>query len=647
MMRFIITFLILLPILVFSEERVWIYFKDKGPYLQKRGIEHARSHLTQRALERRYQRTDFPHFDFTDIPVYQEYINVLENLNITIHMRSKWFNAVSVYLNGNDPQVIQDLPFVRNISTVKVHRFNQQPPETAAPLLKPSVTDYGPSDNQNRMIGIPAAHILGYTGQGVRIALFDTGFILEHESLQHIKRIDSWDFIQGDAVVSNQEGDSPSQHNHGTLVLSAIGGYFPGQLIGPAYAAEYVLAKTEDISSERKVEEDNWVAAAEWADSLGVDIISTSLGYSIFDPAETDYSYADMDGNTAIITRAADLAVRKGILVFASAGNEGDSNWYYITAPADGDSVITMGAVHPNGTRASFSSHGPTADNRIKPDLMAQGTAVYCAAPNTEDLYTAVSGTSLSCPLGAGAAAVLLSVIPQLHPMQVRDLLISTSTRAQNPDNDYGYGIINLEKALARLLSDPIALIRSFIVVTEDGKNIIQWISDAQIKVEFWIVRRHNDHSGPEEIGRIIGKDFDLTSRIYTLADPNLTGGEEYTYSLYARFKNENEVVLDSEEVISQSATTISLLQNFPNPFNNTTRLIFGLDNPDKVSLSVFDIRGRLVKNLIQNEQKEAQFHQVEWDGKTDRGVSLSSGIYYAVLSTSSKTHTIKLVLIR
>jgi subtilisin family serine protease len=238
---------------------------------------------------------------------------------------------------------------------------------------------------------------------------------------------------------------------HGVLTLSNIAGYKPGQVIGPAPRASYILARTENDSSETPIEEDNWVAAIEWADSLGVQVTSTSLGYLTYDPPYTSWTWEDMNGHTTVITRAADLAVSKGIVVVNSAGNNGFNSLHNtLNAPADGDSVLTVGAVDSSGVRTGFSSVGPTTSSppHIKPDVMGQGSLVYCASYTDPTGYIYSGGTSHSCPLVAGVAALMLSANPNLTPMQVVDALRSTASRSTHPDNEYGWGIVNAPAAI-------------------------------------------------------------------------------------------------------------------------------------------------------------------------------------------------------
>jgi subtilisin family serine protease len=282
----------------------------------------------------------------------------------------------------------------------------------------------------------------------VIIAVLDAGFSnLSHEVFAPMTILARRDFVNGDEDVG--DGADQGEGSHGTMTLSVLGGFKEGQLIGPAYAAGFILAKTENTASETPVEEDNWAAAAEWAEALGADVISTSLGYLDYDSPFTSYSFADMNGETAISTRAANLAASLGVVVVASAGNSGfDAAHNTLGAPADGRGVIAAGAVDARGTRAFFSSVGPTADGRIKPDVDAQGVSVKVASPTSPSLYGLADGTSFSCPLTAGVAALVVQAHPEYTPQQVADALRSTASQAGRPDNLLGYGIVNAAAAV-------------------------------------------------------------------------------------------------------------------------------------------------------------------------------------------------------
>ena len=434
----------------------WVYFTDKGA-IGKAG--RLRPDLvSDRSLERRRKvRPESALVDATDLPVPDAYVQEIARRVERVRQRSKWFNAVSVTATRAQLASLRRLPFVREIDLVA--RFRRAaPPEdvratdtiAAAPGVESparvTALDYGASFKQLDQIQVPSLHDQGITGAGVVIGHFDNGHrLLTHESFASMNIVATHDFVDGDTDPAPNPGDPTNWGAHGVITLSALGGFKSGQLIGPAYGAAYILARTEDDGSETPVEEDNWVAAMEWADSIGVDVTSTSLAYLDFDPPFTSWTWEDMDGNTTLITRAGDMAVARGIVVVNAAGNAGaaDSTHNTLLAPADGDSVITVGAVDSLGVRTGFSSIGPTADGRTKPDVMARGRRTLTANTTGNNAYATFSGTSLSCPLVAGVAALLVAAHPAATPMQIRDALRSTASQAGSPDNFMGWGIID------------------------------------------------------------------------------------------------------------------------------------------------------------------------------------------------------------
>lgn len=446
-----------------SKILVWIYFKDKDNNL-KDIKNNPNIYFSQKAISRRFKniRDLSSPFNYTDLPVSKSNLIILRNLGIKVKQKSKWLNAVSSYINKSQIIALKRLNVIDKITEVRKFKKNrdvqyQQNEINVKKLKKTDIVshsnDYGSSLTQNEVINTAAVHDLGYTGKGILICLMDAGFDhLTHEAFSHINILNTWDFVNNDSDVEN--GSDAGDGSHGTATLSLIGGYKEGKIIGTAFGANFILAKTENTDSETPLEEDNWIAAAEWADSLGADVFSTSLGYLDFNSPYQDYTYEDMDGNTAAITIAADLAVKKGIVVFNSAGNNG-SNLIHNTlnAPADGDSVFAIGAVYSNGDRVSFSSVGPTSDGRIKPDFMAMGSGTYAAGNITNSQYISFSGTSASCPLAAGVAALLLEKDYNLTPIEVREILRNTSSNSYTPNNLIGWGIIN---ALAAINQIPI-----------------------------------------------------------------------------------------------------------------------------------------------------------------------------------------------
>jgi serine protease AprX len=439
-----------------SQFTVWIFFKDKGTELGKK-IQNVQSLLNPRALKRRLRHLKYtPLVDEYDVPVEEKYIQSVQSHSLRIRHSSRWLNAVSVEAYGYDIQRIADFDFVRKIDRVRSFHFREPDPirtqSIEKPLLikEPHAFDYGPSFNQLNQINVPTLHDLGYSGKGVLICMLDAGFKnFTHQALDHLDIQATWDFVNDDSNVFDEDNQM-GVGNHGTQTLGTIGGFHPGELIGPAYGATYILGKTENTEWERHIEEDHWVAGAEWADQLGADIISSSLGYRYeFTHGEEGYSNEDMDGETAITTRGANIAASRGILVVNSAGNEGLESppENTIIAPADSPHVLAAGAVNSGGLRVDFSSMGPTADGRIKPDVMAQGLNVYTVEISGSSIYDFVDGTSFSCPLTAGVAALILEINPTRTNQDIIDALKSTADNSSSPNNEYGWGIVDAYRA--------------------------------------------------------------------------------------------------------------------------------------------------------------------------------------------------------
>lgn len=431
---------------LFAQKKYVVYFKDKANTTYD--LSNPLSMISQRALDRRTKQGIS--MDSSDIPVNANYVSQVQNTGALVIRQSKWFNAVVVDCDSITLNQILTLAFVKNEQRIfKVKQPNREFEESEIDRKYTSNAktqfDYGAAANQIQMLGADVMHNDGFDGAGMWIGVFDSGFrnadsIAAFDHLHQSNRIlGTYDIVEGDQNVYDE-------HSHGTSVLSCMAAFSSGQIIGTAFGASYFLFRTEDVFSETQLEEFNWLVAAEQADSLGVDLINTSLGYSTMDNSLFSHSYADMDGNTTIISRAAEIAAIKGILVINSAGNEGDDPWFYITAPADADSIITVGAVGADSTLAGFSSRGPTADGRIKPDVMAQGLSTAVISSSTGNVVNG-SGTSFSGPLIAGFAASLWSAYPNKSNIEMIELIRMSADRYANPNNDYGYGIPNYSKA--------------------------------------------------------------------------------------------------------------------------------------------------------------------------------------------------------
>lgn len=441
---------------------VWILFGDKGIFSQKgveRGPLDAGRIVTERSLSRRRKvlGEEAP-VGPEDLPLLEEYVAEVKRLGVKIRSQSRWLNAMSAEATAEQVESIGALPCVRRVDPVLRYRRVEPGIRPALPSEKMAIgrDEFGYAYDQAMQMLVPELYYRGLTGKGIRICFLDTGFdYRRHVAFRQMNIVAARDFVHGDGEVADEpgqdigDGTSP-QHAHGTQALSVVAGYDPGLFVGIAHEAEFILGKTEEVSSETPIEEDYWVAGIEWADSLGSDIVSSSLGYNTWDPGTgTDYTLEDMDGMTAKTTKVAQLAVAKGMVVVAAAGNEGKDEWQKVLTPADGKDVIAVGAVDRQGLLTEFSSVGPTADGRIKPDVVALGAGVWCVDLSDPSGYTRKSGTSFSCPLVSGVCALLLQSHPQWGPLDVNRAIRHTARDLgkAGPDTLYGWGLVDAKAA--------------------------------------------------------------------------------------------------------------------------------------------------------------------------------------------------------
>ncbi len=428
----------------------WIFLKDKGPDIEKRILEF-QNKLPERTITRRMKALNNPIVaDFYDLPVYKKYVNILQAYIIEFREQSRWLNAISAKVSKSQLEAIERLSFVTR--TQPVSRSDYQLIQTE---IVESWTangygyhhpdagcDYGRSFDQLNQIGVIWAHEQGYHGEGIIICFLDTGFLTYHHAFNHMNIIATYDFINDDEFVGyDPSQDLEDQPRHGTGCLGTIGGYYPGELIGPAFGASYILCKTEVTGSETAVEEDYYVAGLEWGEMMGADVASSSLSY--YDWYTTD----DLDGQTCVTTIAANIAFRKGMILCSSMGNSGPGK-FTLGAPADSRYSLAIGAVQWNGKLAGFSSWGPTVDGRIKPDICARGVATIAASPYTTDGFGKWNGTSLSCPLAAGVVALVTQAHPDWSPYRIKEAILKTASQANRPDIRYGWGIVNAKDAI-------------------------------------------------------------------------------------------------------------------------------------------------------------------------------------------------------
>ena len=450
--QFILIFILLCfsPEHVFSQKlapgKYWIQLTDKNN--SKFSIHHPHEFLSIDAINRRIRHN----ISITeeDIPVVTKYTDILRNLGIGILGTSKWFNAVIVASDDSLLlKAIADLGFVKDFNPEKTFRVpyggvssfdNPFIPQIQQYPFHNGNTDYGAGRKQINMLNGIGLHDLGFRGYGKKIALLDAGFnnVNVHDAFKHL-----WDTNRITAVKDfvNSESDIYAESAHGMIALSTIAAHLPGMFIGTAPDADFLLLRTEDGSSEYKIEEANWIMAAEFADSAGVDIISTSLGYNVFDDSTMNYTYSELDGETALVTIAAEKAFSKGMIVVVSAGNEGNKLWNKITAPSDGENVIAVGSVDTFANLSAFSSRGPSYSGRIKPDVVAVGYETTVI--NSSGLVGRGYGTSFAAPQISGLTACLWQALPEKSNLELVQAIKKSSHLYSMPDNNMGFGIPN------------------------------------------------------------------------------------------------------------------------------------------------------------------------------------------------------------
>ena len=452
------------PLQTTSATMVRVFLRDKGPETFAKGsriYEQTRALHSERALRRRAKvLPENELLSLSDAPVFEPYLDSLRRRGAQIVLRLRWRNYVIVTGANLQFEELRRLPFVRGVQSARERlqplSFAENTASEAtfekylsAELASNCATpNYGDALRQLATVSIPQIHALGISGQNVVVGVMDSGFRWkEQTSLKGASILAEYDFIQNDTNTANQAGERSDQDAHGTECLSVIAGFVPESLIGAAFGAQYLLAKTEDLRYERNLEQDNYAAGLEWLEARGADVMTASLGYFQFDSTDESSPYSELDGRTAIVTQAVNEASKRGVICVIPAGNEGRMGFRTLSAPADADSAIVVGGIRADSLLPiSFSSKGPTGDGRTKPDIAAQGEKVVQASTTGAE-YRQGNGTSYATPIIAGGVALLLSAYPELKPWQVRNLLYRTASQARSPDNILGYGIANLAAA--------------------------------------------------------------------------------------------------------------------------------------------------------------------------------------------------------
>lgn len=643
--------------------------------------------ITNRALKRRAKSLPPDRLiDEFDFPISESVLSQIRQTGVKIRSVSRWLNAVSVEASTLQLQMISALPI--GLKSEPVVQFKRSQPQLqsktpASSLGKTSNTagiDYGFSATQLTNIKVVDLHAIGVNGAGVLIGMLDDGFnnYRTHAALKNIRVIAAHDFIHNIDDVSKQPWEdttSPAQGNHGAGTLSAIGGFDNGKMIGAAFGASFLLAKTEMDSSggsaDFNSEEDTYVAGLEWAERLGADITSSSLGYKQLEDSLFTmlpyYTTNDMNGRTTKVAQAAVIAARKGVLVVTAMGNDGyisgksDQSQRADTtldSPADADSIISVGNTSSDGELSVDSGTGPTADGRIKPEVVAQGMGVCFADGATTTDYTFANGTSCSTPLVAGAAALILSAYPQLTNMQVRDALMRTTVQRKDgtsetavyPNNYYGYGFIDAYAAalsLGPVFSNvPVVtvldfqLIVSTFIVSKSGiinDSLFFYYNldgSAFNRVHLQSTSKQNEYSAiisfPLNVDSIFG--------YFSVCD---SAGLNYRYPPANTF----QYSIKQNTILPQK---YALLQNYPNPFSFTNRTTINFDSPneDVVDLAVFNILGQRVKTIYHG-QSAIGANTFHWEGINEQGIQVATGVYFARLKTPNSISSIKMLYLK
>ena len=506
----------LFSIAMFSQEHAWVYFKDKPG--EATYLANPLTMLSQRAIDRRNRQNIS--LDYKDVPIFVDYINQVDaQSGVEVKAKSKWLNAVHIIGMEVAVNNLTNLSFVDHIEFAASGLNLKSESETKHISKFEELTDYnyGSSENQVAQLGVDFLHQNDFTGDGIQIAVIDAGFP-NVDTFAAFEKIRANNQILGGYNFVARSNNFYTSNRHGMSVLSTIAGFVDGELVGTAPDASFYLFITEDVTSETPLEESLWVEAAEKADSLGVDIINTSLGYHTFDEAKYNHDYSKMDGNSLFVTRGANIAVSRGMIVVIAAGNDGNNAIFnHIGVPSNATSVLAVGAVDENNMMASFSSYGPTIDGRIKPDIDAKGYRTTVV--NTAGNVATGNGTSYAAPVMTGAIASFWQAFPYKTNLEIIQMVKESAHLYHNPTNHAGYGTPNFRAAYEKEIS-----IDDLSVYPNPTKGEVLFRYDSSYK------------SGNVYVYDLLGKllmDYDLSSSVSL----NLNNFEKGIYFLHFNSK--------------------------------------------------------------------------------------------------------------
>lgn len=609
--------LVLLVLLIISiseakAQRYIIKFKDKN--FSQFTLANPSAFLSQRAVERR-QRFSIS-IDSTDLPVTARYIDSLKSVaGVQILNTSKWMNQVSILISDAGAlDKINSFPFVVNTARIgsRIKTDDVKPSdkfETSKQANVAKTTNvasdfytYGNAYAQMHIHNGEFLHNIGLRGQNMIVGLLDAGYF-NYTTLPSFDSINkngqvlgTWDFVTGNSSVSED-------HSHGMNCLSIIAANIPGTFIGSAPKAAFYLFRTEDAATEYPIEEHNWVCGAERIDSAGGDVISSSLGYNLFDDPSFNYTYADLNGNTTMIARGADLAAKKGIVVVQAAGNEGAKAWKYISTPADADSVLTVGAVNAAGQVAAFSSYGPTADGQVKPDVASVGAGTIIQ--NANGSIGGGNGTSYACPNMAGLVTCLMQGFPEYSNMKIINTVRQAASAFATPNDRIGYGIPDMKKAVMTLLKD----FASSSATITDCKTTLSWTSKDVAAMKYEIERKDVNDATYKKIGERFGTGNVFSTHSYQFTDTlKNTSGGLVSYRIKQVIDTTGASVtadyIDSASVeLTLSCALKETVVVLPNPVREQFTLQVNTDQAtDNLLIQVVNIQGQIVWSSKQSK---------------------------------------------
>ncbi|MEJ8844780.1 S8 family serine peptidase [Lacibacter sp. H375] len=613
------------------------------------------AYLSARAIARRTKYSIA--VDSTDLPVVEKYVDSIRLAgSVTILGRLRWMNAVIIQTSDAAAlNKINTFPFVKKRDSIAYRKVNARLISNKSYNIIPySFTNlrvqqpfadslnYGNTASQIKIHYGEFLHNIGARGHNMQIAFLDGGYFgyLSNpffDSVRIQNRIlATRDFVLNEASVNEDDA-------HGMACFSIVAGNIPGSYVGSAPNASFYLLRTEDVGSEQLIEEYNWGSGAEYADSAGVDVISSSVGYSTFDDPAYNHTYADMNGNTTIVSRYADLAAKKGMLVVNSAGNEGNKPWKYIVAPADADSVLSVGAVNSTGIIGGFSSFGPTSDGQIKPDVVSVGQGTFLSTSG--GTVGTSSGTSFSGPNMAGLATCLWQLFPEFNSYKIIETLRKSADRYTAPHEQYGYGLPDMKKATGIILAELSNMSAS---ITNCTVNL-QWNSKDISTMQYIVQRKLPGESSYNNIQTVAAKGSTFSAqnyqyndlvtvagtidyRIVEVIDTSISGYRAYAIDSFSVIAGSgcNTTNINDPSIINKK------IQLFPNPVaENSLQLKFTEQSNGRFILTVYNTTGQLLLTEQYNKPNGMVTHSFSLN-------SLAKGNYLLVVMKDGQRYAVE-----